>query len=229
MTWEYGKLTRDRLSIGERFGRLVIIDKAEKYKYWKCVCDCGELKSVRQDAMLRGDTLSCGCLAKEKAAERAKTAFTTHGLSKSKVRAAWKDMIRRCYTETCNNYPNYGAKGVTVCDRWRGRDGFLNFVEDMGIPNDEDTLERMSVQGNYEPENCKWESSLSVQGFNKRLKSTNTSGKTGVRKTKVGTWQAYIQKDGKFHDLGSHKNFDDAVKARREGELKHYGFYQEDV
>jgi hypothetical protein len=229
MTWEYSREPSKKIIDGEKYGRLTILHKSEKYRYWKCLCDCGKEKEVRQDAILNGDTLSCGCIAKEKAAQRAKEIFTKHGLSDSKIWATWKDMIRRCYAQNCNNYPNYGAKGVTVCDRWRGKAGFLNFVEDMGIPEHGDTLERVSVQGNYEPGNCKWESSLSVQGFNKRLKTTNTSGKTGVRRTSAGTWQAYINKDGKFYNLGSYKNFDDAVKARRDGEMKYYGFYQEDV
>lgn len=165
MSWVYKRNKENRTGVGDKFGRLSILAFGEKYRYFECICDCGNNISVRLDALERGDTLSCGCLQKELAAGKAKETFTTHGLSKSKVRAAWKDMKRRCYVPTFKNYAHYGARGITVCDRWLNKDGFLNFLDDMGLPRDDETLERIHVQGNYEPLNCKWEPSLSVQGL----------------------------------------------------------------
>lgn len=226
----YPRKTRENKTVrpGEKYSRWTVVAASDKRRYFECVCECGNTKSIRDDSLLNGQSGSCGCLAAEIHAASAVERFTTHGLSGSKVWTAHKDMVGRCYNPKFKNFKTYGALGVTVCDRWRGKGGFMNFVEDMGLPQEGDTLERESVQGNYEPLNCKWEPSLSIQGYNKRLLDRNSSGKTGVRRS-YNAWQAYINKDGQFYNLGRFVDFEDAVRARREGELKHYGFYQEDV
>ncbi|SRR5258705_7102298 len=67
---------------------------------------------------------------------------------------SWKSMLNRCYFKSCQNYKNYGGRGISVCDRWRY--SFSNFLADMGIRPDGLSLDRINVNGNYEPGNCKW-------------------------------------------------------------------------
>lgn len=219
---------RHLLPPGMKFGRWTVVSKSDRSIFYSCVCECGTVRDVRKNPLTSGRSQSCGCLSAEKAAERGR-ARTTHGLSDSKIWAAYKDMKRRCYDTKNPRFKYYGAKGVEVCERWLGKSGFLNFVSDMGLPKDQDTLERISVLGNYEPGNCKWESDLSVQGFNKRLSCDNTSGKTGVQQTPCGNWRAGISKNGTYYNLGTYALFEDAVAARRDGEIEHYGFYKEDT
>lgn len=84
-------------------------------------------------------------------------------------------MINRCYNIKSTSYYNYGGRGITICDRWLGKEGFVNFIEDIGIrPGKEYSIDRINVNGNYEPSNCKWttakEQSLnSRNGLNRSL------------------------------------------------------------
>lgn len=224
----YKRKYKHEINIGDTFGRITVVGENPRKCYLDCKCECGNNKTIRRDALLSGDVKSCGCLQSELASVRATKTFTKHGLSGTKIWAAYKDMIGRCYNTNFKNYKSYGALGVTVCDNWRGKEGFITFVADMGIPEKGDTLERISVKGNYEPTNCKWEPNLSVQGFNKRLNWNNSSGKTGIRATESGKWQAYIHKEGQWFGLGTYANIDTAIAVRRAAELEHYGFNQED-
>lgn len=224
----YARPERKTVKVGDVFTRWTVVEPAVRHRYFKCLCICGNSKEIRDDSLMNGDSGSCGCLAAEQAGIRAVEIFTTHGLSGSKVWSAYKDMVSRCTNKEQPNFRTYGAIGIEVCERWSSSRGFLCFVEDMGIPEKGDTLERISVLGNYEPTNCKWEPSLSVQGYNKRLRPCNSSGKTGVRQN-YGAWQAFIQKEGVFYNLGRFLDFEDAVVARRAGEMEYYGFYQEDA
>jgi hypothetical protein len=77
-----------------------------------------------------------------------------HGLSHTKEYITWKMMIQRCYNENDSNYPNYGARGIRVCLRWR--ESFLNFYADMGLKPVGKSLDRIDNDGDYTPQNCKW-------------------------------------------------------------------------
>ena len=79
-------------------------------------------------------------------------------------------MKRRCYVEKAHNYKYYGGRGIKVCDRWLGDDGFKNFLKDMGERPKGTTLDRINNNGNYEPINCKW-STISEQNKNRRKKT----------------------------------------------------------
>jgi len=125
--------------------------------YAKCLCDCGKETTVRYEKLANKHTQSCGCLSVETA--------TTHGKTNTEEYKIWANILYRCQTETAPNYANYGGRGITVCGRWQE---FENFLEDMGVrPYPKASVDRIDVNGNYEPENCKW-SSIREQASNKR-------------------------------------------------------------
>lgn len=156
------------------------------------------------------------------------TRFEAFNLSHLREYRSWKNMIDRCYNPDHKSYPNYGGRGITVCDRWLESDniGLLNFLEDMGNSGGL-TIERADVNGNYCKENCLWDD-RSKQGYNQRIRSTNKSGRTGVRfHDKRGKWVAYITFKNKSRGLGYFNTFEDAVKARESAELEYFGFIKE--
>lgn len=81
----------------------------------------------------------------------------THGLSNTSEWRAWRAMRRRCYDTSRPGYRSYGGRGITVCERWLGDDGFRNFLTDMGPkPSAKHSLDRINNDGGYEPGNCRW-------------------------------------------------------------------------
>lgn len=151
---------------GKRFGKLTVIKYSHTYNskaYWLCLCDCGKQTTLNTSALKSGNTKSCGCLH----AEIMTRIKTTHGLSKTAVYKKYLHMIERCYNTTDKNYHNYGGRGIVVCARWLGQGGFSRFIEDMKIPESGLELDRINVNGNYEPENCRWVNHKE-QCYNKR-------------------------------------------------------------
>jgi|SRR5271165_627574 len=142
---------------GERFGRLLVLKRVENDRNskarWECKCDCGRLSIVYGIALRSGDTRSCGCLQREGA--------TTHGHAVHGARHplyhTWRTMRRRCRNENDTAYQRYGARGITVCERWEGPDGFPNFLADVGErPAPGYHLHRINNDRGYKPGNVEW-------------------------------------------------------------------------
>ncbi len=168
---------------GESYGRLVVLRLEELIsnpggstdRTWRCRCACGGETVVRSASLKSGGTTSCGCTRYEK--QRA--LLTKHGNYWHPLYQTWAGMLRRCLDQDLPAWPNYGGRGIKVCDRWLGEQGFLRFVADMGDrPNRRYSLDRRDNHGDYTPDNCRW-ATTQQQGRNRRTNITVTiSGET---------------------------------------------------
>lgn len=153
---------------GTRFSRWIVIGETFSDKKGNsrvlCRCECGTTRDVSCNLLVKGGSLSCGCYQRQVVSEICKVIRRTHGKTGSRVYGKWVSMLTRCYNPAEKCYPNYGGRGITVCDEWRD---FKNFYTDMGDPGDGMSLDRIDPNGNYEPSNCRW-LSMSAQARNKR-------------------------------------------------------------
>lgn len=152
------KLNAD-MAPGSKFGMLTVLYRgpnAGRMPRVHCKCDCGTEKLVYCCSLRTGNTKSCGCLRGE-----------THGLSRPDVKEyrAWCHAKGRCQNPTDHKYHAYGGRGIKMCDRWSN--SFTTFLSDMGPCPEGLTLDRIDVNGDYEPKNCRW-TTWEVQRKNRR-------------------------------------------------------------
>lgn len=124
---------------GQKFGQLTALYKLHNYhktgSYWLCVCDCGNFTETYLGNLTSGKT---------------------HGKRNTRIYSIWCNMKARCYNKNHEHYKYYGERGIKLCDEWRNN--FQTFY-DWAIKNgykDNLTIDRINVDGDYEPSNCRW-------------------------------------------------------------------------
>lgn len=175
--------------LNHKFGKLSVIGDAgtnnRGEKLWKCVCDCGNETVVTGYKLRTGHTASCGCI---QADNRRKGFHRSHGMSNTRIHNIWLNMNGRCRNK---RNKDYGGRGISVCPEWSSN--FIAFYE-WAIANgytDKTTIDRIDVNGNYCPENCRWISreaqSLNrtdnhlVEAFGKRQTIKEWADETGIK------------------------------------------------
>lgn len=165
---------RPRLSeldlTGQKSKHLTAISRAEGTnnigsRLWSCLCDCGNTVVRSAAYFVHGKNPSCGCFRTENMKGN-----VTHGFSNTPEHKTWCKLKERCNNPNSKDYHLYGGRGIKVCNRWVG--SFENFLEDMGKkPEGKFSIDRLDVNGNYEPSNCRWATDFE-QAQNKRFQKT---------------------------------------------------------
>lgn len=153
--------------IGKKYNRFTVIefegDITKRSSYVTCICECGEILNVNIHNLRSGKTKSCGCYRDELASDK----NGTHRMSKTRLYKIYNKIKERCYTPSCERYKNYGGRGIVMCKEWL--DDFMSFHE-WAVNNgyeDHLSIERIDIDGNYCPENCKW-ITMKEQAYNKQ-------------------------------------------------------------
>lgn len=179
---------------GCRFGKLTVLEKAESVNgrtKWRCVCDCGNV-CIRDGRSLRsGSANSCGCNRLGKPAHNKKP-YIVH----SRLYYVWQGMKSRCYNKKNKGYSRYGGRGITVCAEWRNDyqafyDWAIRTGYDENAPRNQCTLDRIDVNGDYDPSNCRWANSTEQNLNQQDTKLIDFNGKSMT----VCQWADYLSWD----------------------------------
>ena len=155
--------------VGKKFDRLTVVEYSHTNKHgkamWVCLCECGNTIVASGSHLVNGHTSSCGCLKNEISGAR----FRKHGLKHTRLYRIWMDMRSRCTYESMKCFKDYGGRGIKVCEEWQNSfEAFYNWAIANGY-SDDLSIDRIDVNGNYEPSNCRW-ATMKEQRANQRKK-----------------------------------------------------------
>lgn len=199
---------------GQRYGKLVVLNEAtpiysktgKMIRRWECQCDCGNITVVRHGDLRNGRTVSCGCYNYEK-----ESVLKIHGYSSTKLYGVYIKMKSRCNNPNDKNYADYGGRGIKVCEEWNiSSESFIDWALKNGYKEGL-SIDRINVNGNYEPGNCRW-ADAETQCLNQRIRKDNKTGYKGIYLDK-GVYRVQISRNKKRYYFGSYKTLSEAVKA----------------
>lgn len=161
---------------GLQFGRLTVIKRAENAKNrhvrWLCKCECGGTTISHSCDLKSGRAKSCGCLNRENLDNK------THGMTGTRIYRIWQAMKYRCCNKNHTQYKDYGGRGIKVCDEWLNSfEAFYEWAVANGY-SDNLTIDRIYINGNYEPSNCKWATRKEQANNTRRNHLITYKGKT---------------------------------------------------
>jgi len=212
---------------GYKRGRLTVVGflgfrQYPKYRttLWECLCECGNFTEVTAKNLLNDSTKSCGCWNKERVSQHARTKLksvnTKHGMSHHPLYDAWNAMMSRCYNPSDKDWDNYGGRGILVCDRWKD---ITNYIADLLERPYGYTLDRIDVDREYSPENCRWANSRE-QGLNTRFNRDIPNIYPDGNK-----WKVSFQWNGQVYYAGMYDSVDEAKQAL-EDKLLEVGYHE---
>lgn len=188
--------------IGERFGKVLVLEKTTKREHrhivYKCICDCGNITFVSGNKLKQGNTKSCGCLKKI-------NHYAIHHKSNTRLYSTWSSIKKKCYCKSNKDYKYYGGRDIKICNEWR--DSFQAFY-DWAMNNgyqENLTIDRIDVNGNYESTNCRWVD----------MKTQNNNQRKNVRLTynnktmTISEWSEYLNLPRSTISWRKHQGYDD--------------------
>lgn len=144
--------------IGQKFGRLTVIDQAENKNgntMWVCKCDCENIVIASGVRLIHGRVKSCGCYRRD-FTTKSNINRTKYDVRHNRLYRIYWGMKSRCYNKNDYHYPNYGGRGIKICDEWLNSfEAFCNWALNNGYKNNL-SIDRINNDGNYEPSNCRW-------------------------------------------------------------------------
>jgi len=168
---------RLKIEVGQRFGLWEVVGPGASrppalHVYWKCRCACGTVRDHKATVLNRGRTVACGCQIGPSTKARA----TKHGKADTQIHRAWSHMRSRCENSSDKDFKNYGGRGIKVCERWQD---FASFYADMGErPSPRHSLGRIDNDGNYEPNNVRWETTVEQANNRRNTRLVTHNGET---------------------------------------------------
>lgn len=218
-----GKVLTDQ-GIAELYGTIVGRWEIQKDHYrekcgrimYYCKCSCGTEKYVYRGHLMGGKTLSCGCYHKDVISKENK-------VTDERLHRIWGNMKSRCNNPNVPCYKYYGAKGVRICKEWESNYSiFKEWALQNGYQEDLE-IDRVDRDRNYEPDNCRWvDRSMNVYNSKRNV------GSTGIRGVKFSI------RDNLYCETLTYRNevvlrlytksLEEAIAARKEAELKYFGF-----
>lgn len=199
-------------NIGKKFGYLKILEVTTVRKgnrnrlYYKCQCDCGNITIKDKYSIVRGATLSCGCLTKE--------LQTKHGYASHDLYSIWSGIKDRCDNKKCKGYENYGGRGISYDPTWKDDVGkFIKDIENyLGKrPSNKHSLDRIDNNKGYYIDNLRW-ADYSVQARNKRNKTTTKH--YCISEIHDGNFLVTILKEGYKRQSATMYNLNEAIQLR---------------